>query len=569
MRSTDTVGHNLSFSSCAISYSHVRAVPTAGLGSEDNNPDFSEYVQQPDENIPYLPDQSLDSLQQHLAQRDHSEQHGHHDAPDDHHNGEIQTRDNVTAEYWDATRLQVESYQDLVERRDEILALLIQQGDSASHSSPCLWFSAELWPSTDAELQRASNDAIEASLVDKQPSWVKLLRRSFHLYSASCQKLGIPTHPICAPKVALYLSRLDEDPNGGSGGASDDPDATIEPDVAVPSPPSPPPPSTSHHHHHQPPDLPVSPDSVTIDPSLASTTASTSLHPYNPTPPPPAAPKKAKKGRKVLRRKTLEQYVNRLTAIRTPTLDIWKPRCGIEWETNSGLGMAPVVRDICRRAEGESAMEVKKRGRQAKGGQGKASKKAKKDHDGGDIDLQVDVEGDIMLAQEMVTTIDALENSKGELPTGIIQDDLGVEEHEDGPSNDDLAAAVQAVHRHFVVTSSSDSSSSFRVTCTSSSSDTSFLAFPNLQSLLPPHPATTDDSPPTYSLSPEAFKQAEAFVRALQDGAFEGEGGLNQQMIGDIARSVEAAQAEQIPYGAFARAEAEGEMEIEIDPSLT
>lgn len=351
-------------------------------------------------------------------------------------------------------------------------------------------------------------------------------------------------HPICAPKVALYLSRLDE-----YVGSDDLPEPASP--VHTPSTPLP----TSHESHQQPPDLAVSPSSPSLDPTLASTAASTSAGPYD-AKPARVGKRGVKKGRKVLKRKTLEQYVNRLTALRTPTLDIWRARCGSETETSAGLGMSPVVRDICRRAEGESAMDVKKRGRQAKGTQPRPAKRQKKEHpDLAPADLQVDP----VLRSLSPPPLSALPV----VPPPIIEAPAPAPDL--GPSHADLAAAVDAVHRHFVVSSGA---SSFAV------SSPAYPDYPALHHLLPPPP------PPAFTLSLDAYKEAEAFVRSLQENAqFDaGEGNLNQQMLGDIARSVQAAQTSTIPdYRAYSAdgevegddAEGEGEGEIEIDPALS
>ncbi|KAL8276161.1 hypothetical protein RQP46_011419 [Phenoliferia psychrophenolica] len=580
------------FSAQTVQDALARYVPSAALGAvvddSASSHDFSEYVQQPDEGegegdgegegevggpaagpvdpnlalalalaaAPPQPDLEPDLLL--------NDQHEHH-----HHEHQQQAEEEI----WDAPELQVESYEDLINRRDVIISLIIEQGNIP-------------------HLQAASAAAIEDMLIGKQPSWVTLLRRSLSLYSSACIKLGLPVHPITAAKVALYLSRLDEDPTFAT---------PVSPSSAALLSLSPPPPPPPHHHHphhqHHPADLPVTP----LDPLLAP-----SSPPPAPPPPPPAPrPKKrpsTKKHRKVLKRKTLEQYVNRLTALRTPTINLWRARGGAELESSAGLGMAPVVRDVFSRAEGESAMDVKKRGRQRGNGTGTGEperKKAKKEEvvrvrdvvaaggegprkkkrktrkavggpeedllvndvdeaeadDGEDDDEEeddddeqaqdddshepretqvVDVEEDpITPPLPAVAALLLRPPSPTPAPAPLPLPAAVPEEQHHQPSDRLLAAAVSsAVQHHFIVSSASTPSQSFVV---SSSSSTSLLP-PALNA-----PATT------YTLSPTSFKAAEAFMRDLQAAhthayPLESEGEEDEErMRVDIATAVEGA----------------------------
>ncbi|KAI5475260.1 hypothetical protein MNV49_001673 [Pseudohyphozyma bogoriensis] len=252
----------------------------------------------------------------------------------------------VDADEWDSTVLNgIESYDELEQRKEEVVKLLIEQGNVPG-------------------LQEESHAAIEASLEEKMPSWATLLRRCFLLYSQFCTQRGIPVFPIHPVKVGLYLARTDLDDTTDSSNQyqQSQPSNNHSVDDAVAA-------------AVRAQDLDVS-SASNIDPVLAGFDVNVSPTEQQNTKP---APLQAvgPKPKKVLRRKTLEQYVNRLTALRTPTLGMWKSRTG-GGENEAGLGMAPVVRSILERAGGESAVDVKKRGRanKAKGLQPKPRTKA-------------------------------------------------------------------------------------------------------------------------------------------------------------------------------------------------
>lgn len=69
---------------------------------------------------------------------------------------------------------------------------------------------------------------------------------------------------------------------------------------------------------------------------------------------------KVKKKKKALSRKTLEQYITRLTTIRNATIPFWKSRLGAD-AAASVLGSSPVVKNILQRTGEEGQSEVKKR----------------------------------------------------------------------------------------------------------------------------------------------------------------------------------------------------------------
>lgn len=470
--------------------------------------------------------------------------------------------DPLPADYWDASELHVETYDDLAARRDEIVRLLILQADVP-------------------HLQEESEAATEKYLASKQASWAVLLRRSFTLYAASCKKLGIPPHPICGPKVALYLSRLDEEPpvQLDGGGSADTGNA-----LAGPS-------GSTHDVLDDDPqaDLPVSPSALPpLDPSLASPPPFSHLASDEPSKP---AHGKGKKPKKVLKRKTLEQYVNRLTAIRTPTLPLWKSRGGAEWETGAGIGMSLVVRDLLRRADGESAVDVKKRGRQRGAGQGRPTKRTKKEHDVGTAmgslegeDLQVggppgdmivddddDVDGDALVVDALLGS--GQDSPPPHLPPAFLPSpgSSGLLSHSLSPPLPTASTSGSHPSRLIPTTTAPKQ---FNVTSGHSS-----FAVHSASSFLDPFPGPLARLAPTetFTLTPEAFQLAQSYIRSLQQHHQSNRGGggggtgsnldLDQQTIGEIARSVEAAQAGTIPGTSF-RTNGGAGADLSIDPAL-
>lgn len=312
----------------------------------------------------------------------------------------------------------------------------------------------------------------------KAPSWQLLLRRAFTLFSTFCIENHLPTFPINSPKVALYLCRLggDDDPEEADGIASGS-------------------------------DLNVPEGNPSFDPSLAG-------YPSLQMP----GPKSVNGGntgprpKKTLRRKTLEQYVNRLTTLRAPTLHLWRDRSGQEGMGTSGLGVLPVIKNIFERAAGEGSGEVKKKNRtvQRTGMMNKGQIQVKKLYKGkerayDDDDDEDENEGDLEVGGE-----------------GMIDPNL------DG-------GALGGMDRFMVVSDSHQNSFGLLMDPALGSvsqylPDPMDLGVSRSGHLLAPETGIGE----TYTLSEDDFVVAINYIKSLQDRGIE-------QRIGDITRSVEVA----------------------------
>lgn len=421
--------------------------------------------------------------------------------------------------FFDSSYLQIETYEDLTARRDEIFSLMIAQGDGACPPlSPFLPNLQQLTRTRTApELQEASVAAVDRLLENKASSWSILLRRSFQLYSNFCIARNLPTFPITGPKVAFYLVRLDATALDGDGN---------------PLPPLPAPSGedaiASQHQANGEQDLTVpNPEDEVVDPALGGSPSTSHFQ--------PAAPVQARgsktgtpgpRPKKVLRRKTLEQYVNRLTTLRAATLLIWRNRTGAEGAGTTGLGIAPVIKEVFTRAGGEGSQDVKKRQKATRGKGIKPTPKAKgKAKRAEDDNLQLGAD---------------------------------LEVHHGSGSNvaNGVDAAVAQSIRHFAVASDADGTtfnilvdptlshdvSPFINTSFASSSTSSHAYAPATYT-----PATSLISKvpvgETYTLSEEDFHVALSYIKSLSGRGIE-------QRIGEIARSVEAAAVQGV-RGAF------------------
>lgn len=406
-------------------------------------------------------------------------------------------------------------------------------------------------------------------LAKKQPSWATLLRRAFSLFSVYCGQRGIPVFPICGAKVALYLSRIDViggDLDIDAEGEEQEPDSiAVQDEVQV-------------HNHDLMQGVEAQLQGIagqaqaaaaaaqdldehatdlamgaiiqhTLDPNLASLTQQQVA--YDTPSAAAAADVKAPRTttprpKKVLSKKTLEQYINRLTTLRTPTLPLWRERTGVEGETDSGLGVTSIIRDLVKRAGGEGSVDVKKRGR----ARGKDKGKWKKT-DFGDGELKGD-HGPVALAA-------------GDAPKDSQANAAALQE---------FAVASTSGSHAFVIRAAPSPSAS------SAGAPSSSNTFPSVLSAPPGQPPKPPGSGETYTLSAHTFSMAIHYVRSLVSLD-----GMDQQRIGEIARSVEAAQGP-VPGDSDAPvmndAAAEGSaalgaekaavpepQEISIDPSLS
>lgn len=336
----------------------------------------------------------------------------------------------------------------------------------------------------------------------KAPSWQQLLRRSLVLFSTFCTENHLPTFPITSPKVALYLCRLGGDDNLGEGD-----------NVASGS------------------DLNVPGDS-SLDPSLVGHSIA-----YPPLPKPKMGKDGLPRPKKILRRKTLEQYVNRLTTLRAPTLSIWRNRSGEEGIGTSGLGVCPVIKNIFERAAGEGSKEVKKKSRTLRNGTNKGLIKVKKVYKG---------------KERAYDDEDGEDSNEGDLEVGGEGGGEGTEG--DGMIDPQLYDEGLGDINHFLVMSDSNHNSFELLIDPALGSVSQYLPDPmdlgvaHSGLLLAPGTGVGE----TYTLSEDDFVVAMNYIKSLQARGIE-------QRIGDITRSVEVATG----VGMFGN---EGD-EL-IDPSL-
>lgn len=292
-----------------------------------------------------------------------------------------------------------------------------------------------------------------------------------------------------------------------------------------------------------------------LDPSLSHSALDTSsLPPLHPKISHVAAGPKPKR---VLKRKTLEQYVNRLTTLRTPTIPIWKNRVGPNEVSAGGLGMNPLIRDILERAGGESAVEVKKRCRAAKKEGVTPKPRGRKRKDAGKSEAIVnefDMIGDPALAgglkslAKKVTPPPLAKNSKGKAREAdlVVEDDRpgvggdGLEMELDlGPDDNSLSNTNQLPpldHLSIPMSHPDSPPTSFTITSSSSSHLPPIIVTSSAFSTSSSH-----SNPESYELNSHSFNLALNYIRTLKGGEmFGGELGLDR--VGEIARSVEELQ---------------------------
>lgn len=359
---------------------------------------------------------------------------------------------------------------------------------------------------------------MNAVLDNKANSWSILLRRSFQLYSTFCNQRGIPIFPITAPKVALYLSRLDPNVHDAEGNPL--------PSLPTSSRQDGTPAQQQQGNAEQ--DLPVANlDDEVVDPALSGSPSTSHFQPIE------TQPRGSKNGtpgprpKKVLRRKTLEQYVNRLTTIRAATLSLWRNRTGAEGAGSTGLGIAPLIKEVFVRAGGEGSLEVKKRQKAQKGKGIKSTLRAK---------------GKARKAEDH-------EGQHGE--------DLEVHHAHGANAAGGVDAAVAQSIRHFAVASDADGTTFNILVDPSLSQDvgpfinSSFASASTSSHAYAPTFTPTSASlvgkipvGETYTLSEEDFHVALSYIKSLSGRGIE-------QRIGEIARSVEAAAVQQGVGGAY------------------
>lgn len=184
-------------------------------------------------------------------------------------------------------------------------------------------------------LQVQSHESLTAYLKEKKGSWGNMLSRAFATFAAFCEQRNIPVFPMSVPKCAMYLLRgesLIDDvtlfvPEGSAGVAA------VKPYIGRTS-------------------------------SQSSRRTATGL-----------AGKKQR-----LTRRTLEQYINRLTTLRLRSSDPWHQRMGRELEMVQGLTGSPLIRDILSRAEDSAHAGASTRGGKPPGATGRVTKKRKVSH---------------------------------------------------------------------------------------------------------------------------------------------------------------------------------------------
>lgn len=229
--------------------------------------------------------------------------------------------------------------------------------------------------------------------------------------------------------------------------------------------------------------------------------------------------------RKQLKKKTLEQYINRLTTLRTPTAQMWKPRTGKEGQNDSGLGIHSIIRELLEQAGGEGSLDVKKRTRMKKG-MGQKSQT---------------LEG-------VQTDSSRFSESEAEAESGEARRDLlvggnGGTSHLAGPPRkksrlegvlDPSLSHLPRLQSQLAVRVDSGVAS-FSIAPSTSPTDLTTPA-----QLL--YGSNSDAGlSEKYSLSPQHFAQALQYIRGL---VLEG---LTQKTLGDIARSVQAAAGSELP----------------------
>lgn len=369
-------------------------------------------------------------------------------------------------------------------------------------------------------LQTASAALVESLIESKAKSWALLLRRTYTRYSTFCEKQNIPIFPITATKAALYLTPQQQDSNAEE--SEDDFEDRVGPEVGAKRR------RTEEAQdgedgitvQRNADDFVIAPLALRMDPQLVGATESLDAKSL--------LKRKSDfvKGRprKQLKKKTLEQYINRLTTLRTPTTHMWKPRTGKEGQNDSGLGIHSIIRELLEQAGGEGSLDVKKRTRMKKG-MGQKSQTL----DG------------VRTGSPRLSESETEET--GEKGLDLIVGSNGNSSHVAGPPTkksrlggilDPSLSHVPPIQSNFAI----------RINC----GPASFSIAPSTS----PTDLTTsaqllDGSNPygglneSYSLSPQYFALALQYVRGL---VLEG---LTEQTLGDIARSVQAAAGAEIP----------------------